>query len=217
MGRILDISLPITEGMAVYPGDPAVEVRRRGGDGARTDPELTDLRLTSHTGTHLDAPSHLIPSGVSVDAIALDRLNGPCWVARVDGGVSSVNVDTVESVPSNEGRILLRTRNSERWRRERSYFPDYVTLSVEAAKALVRRRVTLVGIDALSVDPPAPSGGGPGLPAHQILLAAGIVVLEGLQLDQVSAGPYELLCLPLSLPGADGAPARAALTPRRAR
>ncbi|MDA0769706.1 MAG: hypothetical protein BZY79_04295 [SAR202 cluster bacterium Casp-Chloro-G4] len=193
---IYDISIPITESMAVHPGDPKVTVDKvmDVSDGAPYT--LTNIAMGSHTGTHVDAPSHLLPGGATVDYVAIDVLLGPCHVAWVntDMEISNQHLEGLE-VPAGTTRLLLRTKQSK----------GYLTL--DAGRCLIEKGIRLVGIDSPSVDAPASSD----LPVHRALLAAEVVIVENLALDTIEPGHYILACLPLRIAGCDGSPARAVL------
>ena len=123
--------------------------------------------------------------------------------------INLVTADLLEhsDIPPRTRRVLLKTRNSEIWNKNHSSFQtNFVALSADGAEYLVNRGVKLVGVDYLSIAPFHAS-----VPTHEILLKAGVVIVEGLDLSQVSQGRYTLHCLPLKLAGADGAPARAVL------
>jgi arylformamidase len=185
--RFIDVSLPIgNTSIPVYPGDPEVRVLptlriERGDPG-----NVSALAMGTHSGTHVDPPAHFIPNGVTVDNLPLDALVGEALV---------VEPDELASLPPETERVLLRTAGSE------------TRLSVPQAQRLVERGVRLVGIDALSVEPE----GSTGHPVHHVLLEAGVVILESLDLSEAPPGRYTLLCLPLRIEGGDGAPARAVL------
>jgi arylformamidase len=205
--RTIDISMPIAVGMPTFPGDPSVTVQpvRQIGRG---DPyNLSVWTFGSHAGTHVDPPLHFVPGGTPADQLDLTVLNGPCVVVDVDPGRAVVGPDEVARVPVGATRVLFRTANSARWGRSNAYFDEFVALTPEAAGTLLDRGVTLVGIDALSIE----SDPSETYPVHHALLAAGSLILEGLRLEPVPAGPYELRCLPLRLVGGDGAPCRAVL------
>ncbi len=206
---IYDISLPIATGMLNWPGDPEVLVERvlslDAGDGAN----VHRLSLGTHTGTHIDAPSHLLPKGPAMDGLELSALIGRAYVAHLPRA-ECIGPAELESLRLPEGckRLLFRTSNSDRGLLLKSKLDEtYVAFSAEAGSWLVDRGVHLVGIDALSVDIYSQASG----PVHTTLLAAGVVILEGLVLGGVAAGIYDLVCLPLHLLGVDGAPARAIL------
>jgi arylformamidase len=205
---IYDISLPISESLPVWPGDPGIRITQPShldrGDAAT----VTRLDMGAHTGTHVDAPAHFIPGGSGVDALDLDVLVGPARVVHaLEGDVLSTEVLGGLQIPPGTERVLFRTCNSDHWARgAREFTEDFVAITEGGARWLVERGVRLVGIDYLSVGPfNAPA------PTHRILLRAGVILLEGLNLSGVAAGVYQLVCLPLRIVGADGAPARAIL------
>ena len=205
--RWLDISMPLYPGMPSFPGDPpfaSEPVLRLDHGGAY---ELSRLSFGSHAGTHLDPPRHFVPGGATVDQIDLGVLQGPCVVLEAGRDGREVRAPELRPLRSGSTRVLLRTPNSARWARKLEFFPDYVTLGQGAAERLADRGVRLVGIDALSVERD-PLG---RFPVHRALLGRGVVLLEGLLLEHVEPGNYELACLPLRLRGGDGGPARAAL------
>ncbi len=190
-------------GMPVYPGDPAVSVMPSSPPGA---PAVSALHLGTHTGTHVDPPAHLWPERAAVDALPLDVLCGAALVVAVDG-VSVVTAKRlVALVPPGTERLLLRTHNGALWAGG-GLRTDYAALDAGAARWLVAAGVRLLGIDYVSVD----AADAVDLPVHHVLLGAGVIIVEGLDLQAVRPGGYELACLPLRLAGGDGAPARAVL------
>ncbi len=204
----IDVSVPVRTGMIVYDGDPEVRIEPAM-EIARGDlANLSRMELGSHTGTHVDAPLHFIDGAAGADQLPLDALIGPAVVADARGAPGDIDGAALAALalPATE-RLLLRTRNGDLWERE-SFTPDYVGIAEDAAHELVAMGVRLVGIDYLSI---APSGD--PAPTHRALLEAGIVVVEGLDLREAPPGRYDLVCLPLRLEGADGAPARALLRP----
>jgi arylformamidase len=190
--RIVDVSVPVRPGMIVYPGDPEVRLERvssiEDGDGFN----LSRLDLGVHSGTHVDAPLHFLADGAAVETLPLDVLVGPCVV--VDG------LDAA-AVPRGAERVLFKTQNGRLWERD-EFTEDFAELDGEAAQALVAAGVRLVGIDYLSIGDEE---------AHRILLGAGVIAVEGLDLREVEPGEYRLVCAPLKLEGAEGAPARVLL------
>jgi len=205
---VIDVSVALDDTLMVWPGNPPYRVlpvkRLASGD----DADVSELRMSSHAGTHLDMPGHVIAGGALSEAIDLDALVGPAWVVDLPEVADEVRAaDLSAIVPNGETRILLRTRNSMLWER-RAIFPDtYVSLSVGAAEWLIDRGFRLVGIDFLSIE----ARGVPGRPVHAALLGAGVSVLEGLDLRKAPVGSVYLVCLPLRIVGSDGAPARAIL------
>ena len=207
--KIFDVSLPISPGMIVWPGDPPVVLERVSSMDAGAHDNVSRLACGVHTGTHVDAPHHFLNDGRTVDTLSLDVLVGPVQVVQVPDEVGLITAGLLEKAAVQPGtlRLLLKTRNSRLWKRSVKEFDrGYVGLSVDAAEWIVGAGVKLVGIDYLSVAPFNQS-----IPAHQALLKPGIVILEGLDLSAVSPGFYTLYCLPLNLVGSDGAPARVIL------
>lgn len=207
--RYQDVSVSLSESTPVWPGDEPfrrLETASLGdGDGCN----VSALSMSAHTGTHVDAPFHFIQHGIKVDEIPLDTLVGAAWVCVVPDSIQVVTVDLLEAegIPEGTLRLLLATSNSALWASQGGQMiEDYVSLSEDAAGWLVGRGVLLVGIDYLSVDPFFSDH-----PSHTLLLSAGIVIVEALDLRGVPSGPCRLWCLPLRVVGGDGAPARAVL------
>lgn len=205
---IHDITLPVSEAMVVWPGDPPVLITQPA-HLDRGDPyTVSRLELGAHTGTHVDAPAHFIRGGEGVDRLPLELLVGPARVVHVPEA-RALTPEVLESlsIPPGTERLLFRTRNSERWgSAERGFWEEYVGVPAAGARWLVARGVRLVGIDYLSISPYDDL-----LPPHHTLLGAGVIVVEGLDLRGIAPGAYQLVCLPLKLVGGDGAPARAIL------
>ncbi|MDN5848443.1 MAG: cyclase family protein [Nitrococcus sp.] len=205
----IDISVPIRDAMVHWPGDPPVRVRRAHAIERGDEANLTELCMSAHTGTHMDAPIHYLPGAASMDALPFTATIGRARVISV-ATPGPVSRQALESADIQTGeRLLLKTRNSDRIWSEQAFDPEFTGLSLEAARYLASRQIRLLGIDYLSVGPYQ----GDGAEVHRALLGAGIWIIEGLNLGAVDPGYYELICLPLRLAGADGAPARALLRP----
>jgi len=207
--RIYDISLPLSPDLPIWPGDPAFELKLLESMEAGAHANVSALSSGVHIGTHVDAPHHFLNDGRTVENLALDALVGPCYVAQLPDDIEEINAEVLAGIPVAEGveRVLFGTRNSHLWGRgEREFQRDFVAITEDGARWLVERKVRLVGIDYLSIAPFGDSG-----PTHTVLLEAGVVVVEGLDLSAVQRGFYDLYCLPLKLVGAEGAPARAIL------
>ena len=207
--KIFDITQTLREGLPVWPGDP--EFRRhsvcRLEDGSAFN--LSEIRMGTHTGTHLDAPLHIITDGAGVESFSLATLIGP---ARVFEFPIAVTEDT-RCISATDlalldlkgvKRVIFKTSPPEPVGGDHH---GHVFLGEDAAAYLVKLGVLLVGIDTVSVDP----GGTGELRAHHLLLKHGVAILENLQLVEVSQGDYELICLPLKIEGTDGVPVRAVL------
>jgi arylformamidase len=205
---MIDISVPLGPLTPAWPGSAGIRLTRTKTLAAGDDSNSSRLDCDVHAGTHVDAPAHFLADGAEVDALPLDVLVGPAFVASLPEAqsVSAVDLSGLH-LPQGTSRLLLKTRNSGLWSAHPGEFrTDYVALTADAAQWLVDRHVQLVGVDYLSVQ-----RYGDSARTHQVLLAAGVVIVEGLDLSRVAAGPYELICLPLRLTGAEGAPARAVL------
>lgn len=205
---IHDISLTISPSLPVWPGDPPVQLNQPAHMDRGDVYTLTRLNMSAHTGTHLDAPAHFIRGGAGVDALPLDALIGPALVVDARG-LGHLTADALQAlaIPPGARRVLFRTDNSDLWQAGQAGFVEqFVAIEASGATWLVERGIGLVGIDYLSVAPFDDA-----LATHQILLSAGVIAVEGLDLSGVEAGEYQLVCLPLKIAGADGAPCRAVL------
>lgn len=206
--QIIDISVPITTDLTVWPGDPAVEIKWFAEIGPDSDVNITKISFGVHTGTHIDAPLHFLPGGGSLDTLDLGDMIGPVQVFEIPDDVGIISADTFQDLPDIiRPRLLFKTRNSSLWAQSSSVFnPEYVGLDESAAIFLVDHDVHLVGIDYLSIAPfDTPE------PTHKVLLSNNIIILESLDLSKVQAGFYNLICLPINLPEREGAPVRAIL------
>ena len=205
--RLIDISVPLRSGMVHWPDNPPVRIERmldmERGDVAN----VSKISLGSHTGTHMDAPIHFVCAGEGMDQLPLDATIGRARLVEIQDPVS-IKPDELSQHGIGRGeRVLFKTRNSSLGWWTQDFIEDFVYVSQEAARYLADREVRTVGVDYLSV-------GGfrrDGVETHQVLLGAGIWVIEGLDLSRVEPGEYELICLPLKVEDGDGAPARAIL------
>ena len=209
--KLIDVSVPIRDAMTVYRGNPPVRIRPAM-TLQRDGVNLSELCLGSHTGTHVDAPSHFVRGGVGVDRLNLDRFIGPAWVAdlgRVRGGINADDL-TRARIPRGSRRVLLRTGNSRWWHPARPFRTNFVYLAADGAAWMVDRGVELVGIDYLSIE----GYGVQGAPTHKRLLGAGIPILEGLDLFKVRPGRWQMAALPLRIVNGDAGLTRAVLWTR---
>jgi arylformamidase len=208
--RTYDISLTITPDFPVWPGDPKIEFNRISKMEEGASCNVTHLSLSAHVGTHVDAPYHFLGGdSPTVENLSLSLLTGRVYVLHLPDEVTQITAQVLEQaeIPPRTRRLLFRTRNSHYWQNgERDFQANFVALTRDAAEYIVDHGVRLVGIDYLSIAP-----FDAGAPTHEVLLKAGVVVVEGLNLSEVSQGRYTLFCLPLKIGGADGAPARAIL------
>lgn len=207
--KIFDISLSLSPDLPIWPGDDPFELEQVESIEEGANANVSRLSTGVHIGTHVDAPHHFLNNGRTVESLPLNVLTGPCYVIQLPDGVEAITAEALEgmSLPSEPARILFGTSNSRFWSRgETAFQEDFVAVTEDGAEWLVKQGIHLVGVDYLSVAPYSDS-----IPTHKILLQAGIIIVEGLDLSAVPRGFYELYCLPLKLIGAEGAPARAVL------
>jgi len=211
--KIYDITLPISPDMAVWPGDPSVEIQQLSSIDNGEEANVSQIRLSVHTGTHIDAPKHFLQEAGSIDTLPIEKLMGEALVLSIDDKVDVIDEKTLKNHPNvddlvNCRKVLFKTRNSQYWEENRTTFNEnYIGLNTSAAAFLAELNLDLIGVDYLSIaaytDSEAP---------HKILLGKKIILLEGINLHNVLPGTYNLICLPLPIVESDGAPARAILT-----
>lgn len=205
---IHDITQTIHNDMPVWPGDPEVKLEwlLRISQGGEVN--LTQIHMCAHSGTHIDMPSHFIDNGETLDDLDLNVLIGTARVISVPPEVKVIDGTFLKGISiGGMKRVLFKTSNSELVKADHlSFHKNFVALDTSGAKFLAEAGCKLVGIDYMSIaifDEPA--GG------HLPLLGAGIVVLEGINLEGVEPGEYQLIALPMKLGGREGAPVRAIL------
>jgi len=201
---LFDISVPLHAALPLFPQDPPVRLEAVAADAGVF--HISRVSFGSHAGTHLDMAGHVGLWGDTAACQPLDLLVGSCQVvdlSHVHGPIGPKHLRPFELAGCR--RLLLKPRNSQLWQQQQ-FCPDYQALSLEGARYLGACGVSLVGIDYLSIE--AWDGDGE---VHHRLLRDGGLILEGLDLSTVCAGHYELICLPLKLVCADGAPCRAVL------
>jgi arylformamidase len=207
--KIYDVTIAVSEIVPTFPGDPKVKIdvcaALANGDVAN----VSQICFGVHTATHVDAPNHFIEGTRRVDELDLYKLVGDCLVIELDENVLAIEPKHVENLQGVE-RILFKTRNSNFWNEpEKGFRTDFTYITPEAAKVLVEKEIKLVGIDYLSVE----KFGAKSFDTHITLLEKEVVIIEGLDLREVSGGEYEMFCLPLKIVGGtgDGSPARTIL------
>ncbi|MGI6455353.1 MAG: cyclase family protein [bacterium] len=201
---IYDITLPLRAEHPPWPGDAPFSCEQVSSIAKGDSCNVSQISMSSHFATHLDAPRHFIDEGMTVDQLDLQTVIGPALVVEVD----TPDLIRPEHLPDlkNVERILFKTANS-RFVADTDFHTDYVALGLEAAQALSRAGVILIGIDYFSIE----AFKNPGHPVHRELCGNGIILVEGLDLRNIDPGMYELICLPLTIAGCDGSPCRAIL------
>jgi arylformamidase len=205
MGNLIDVSMDVFTGMTVWPGDEGVVLERTDSLEQGAAANVSRLRCSVHTGTHVDAPLHFIAGGRGIDRLPLEILCGPAWTAEFPG-VDTISADHLDGagIPADIRRLLVKTSNSESDAARDPFRERFAGIGAGAAEWILRRGVRLLGVDYLSV-----SAGDRIIPVHRMLLQSETVIVEGLRLAEAPPGPCRFYCLPLKLIGADGAPARA--------
>jgi len=208
MTIIYDISVSISQDLPVWPGDPQVVLERISRLEAGDESNVSFLKMSVHTGTHLDAPNHFLSNGITIDEINPEALIGPAQVVVIPDTCSSITSQIISEISLKTGieRILFKTINSSYWGMNAGFQKGFSAITADGAQSLVAKNVKLIGVDYLSIAPFDDT-----VTPHKIFLQAGVIILEGVNLSQVPEGIYELVCLPLKIKGADGAPARAVL------
>jgi arylformamidase len=204
--KLIDVSVSIDQNLPTYPGNTpfSLEPIQRIAQGGSSN--VSTIHMSAHVGTHVDAPRHFFDGAPGVEALPLEMLIGR---ARVVGITARRGIDADELAGLNlseDVRVLFKTHNSKLWGSP-EFHRDYVGVTESGARYLVNQGIKVVGVDYLSVE----EFKKPGAPAHHLLLGAGTIVIEGLNLRDVEPGIYDMTCLPLKIVGADGAPARVIL------
>jgi arylformamidase len=203
----IDITVPLFGSMVHWPGDPPIEIHRTSDKAKGDEYNLSEISMGSHSGTHIDAPLHIIENGTSVDNMDFNTTIGKARVIEIQDE-KSIKQEEISRHGIRRGeRILFKTRNSSEAWKDNKFRKEFVFLSKGAAVFLVERGVRLVGVDYLSIG----SFKYGGSEVHRTLLGAKIWIIEGLNLAGVSPGRFDLICLPIKIRGGDGAPARAVL------
>jgi arylformamidase len=205
----IDVTVPLDTSLPTYPKNLPFTLESTQRIAAGASSNVSALHMSAHAGTHVDAPRHFFDDRPGVDALPLDLLIGIARVIEVASTEGVTADDLAAAHLDNDVRVLIKTRNSQLWG-SHEFHPDYVGVTESGARHLVERGVKVVGVDYLSVE----RFKTPGAPAHHVLLGAGAIVIEGLNLREVATGIYDLFCLPLRVVGSDGAPARVVLRSR---
>jgi arylformamidase len=203
--RIYDVTVPLRPAIPTYAGTepgPTLTFHSRieRGDSAN----VSELSIGSHCGTHVDAPDHFLDNGITVEQIPAGHLVGPVHVAQHLGAdhITAADLDKMD-IPRDATRLLVKTRNAGLFD-DPEFHPDFIGFNEDAGPWLANRGFVLVGIDYMSIE----RFRSPSHAVHVALLEKGIVIVEGLELREVPPGDYFIVCAPLPVVGADGAPAR---------
>jgi arylformamidase len=204
--KLIDVSVPLDSALPTYPNNTpfTLEAIKRIARGDSSN--VSTLHMSAHCGTHVDAPRHFFDAGAGTEALPLEMLIGRTRVIEVISRTGIAAEDLTGIDLSEDVRLLIKTHNSRLWSSP-DFHTDYIGVTESGARHLVGHGIKVLGVDYLSVE----QFRTPGAPAHHVLLGAGTIVIEGLNLAMVDPGVYEMYCLPLRIVGADGAPARVVL------
>jgi arylformamidase len=202
--RLWDISPTISAAIPVWPGDTPFEAAPTWQIQDGCPVHVSRMTMTTHLGAHTDAPSHYDPEGSPIDAVELRPYIGPCRVIHCVGTRMVEPAQLEGKLDGTPARVLLRTYASAP---QHAWDPAFPAISPAAIRLLASRGVILVGTDAASLDPQDSKT----LDAHHAVRAARMAILEGIVLDEVPEGDYELVALPLKFAGMDASPVRAIL------
>ncbi len=206
----VDVTVPLRAGMVHWPGTPEIGVESLSDVGRGDAYSMRHLSMDTHAGTHIDAPSHFVEGGATIDQMPFETTNGRARVVEISDPIAIRPQELVLFDIQPGERVLFKTLNSWRCWQSDKFVEDYVYLSFEGALYLVTSEVMTVGIDYLSI---ASIEEEVMVQTHKALLNAGVGIIEGLDLRGVDAGSYEMACLPLRIEGSDGSPCRAFLRP----
>jgi len=210
MSRLIDVSIPLDAKTPVWPGQDTTVVERFRKIEEGSHANVSNLAMSAHSGTHIDAPYHSLEHGHTTEEWPLDLFVGPALVADA-GNVSVLTPEVLDGldIPPGTERVLIKTRNSGLWQTSpETFVKDFTAFDDAGAQWVVDKGIKVIGVDYLSIElfnnPVRHS-------THKVLLNAGVLPLEGLDLSNAKPGAYELICLPLRLKHSDGAPARVLL------
>jgi len=210
--QYIDISVPVSNDIPVWEGDPKVEIRSAASIAAGDIANVSFLNMGAHTGTHIDAPVHFVQGQKGVDSIAVDRLIGEAVVVDFGDLEGEIHYEDFErmNIPAGTKRLLCKTSNSRLWTLyPNRFYKDFIGVSDSGARWVVEHGIDVLGVDYLGVE--RFDSVACGAPTHHRLLEAEVIIIEGLNLSAVEPGPYELICLPVRMKNLDGAPCRAIL------
>jgi arylformamidase len=205
--QLFDISRPLDARMPGWPGETPFHREQKTSVAAGDAAIVSNLTGCAHTGTHVDAPAHFIDGGAGLAELPLEPWIGPCRVVRHEEDRDVTGADLDGWGLDGVERLLLSTPNAARWEDAPAFREDYLAIDAGAARWVVERGIKLIGIDYLSIE----TFEGGDFPVHRTLLGAGVAILEGVRLEHVEPGDYELIALPLPVSDGDGSPVRAIL------
>jgi arylformamidase len=202
----IDVSLPVNDTLLTWPTDPEYRIYKFASFERGNPCDASEVSMSVHTGTHIDAPAHFIKGGTTIEGWKPEITIGKCRVVMIENEYEITEEEVREKKIQMGERIIFKTHNSDSNWWEKPFNPKFINVSPGAASYLAEVKPLCIGIDYLSV-------GGPetGVLTHQYLLGANIWLVESLNLTKIKPGEYEMIFMPVNLTGSDGAPGRALL------
>ncbi len=203
----IDISVNLSANLVKWPNSLGFSSRKEMEINDEVEANVSSIQMDVHCGTHIDAPLHFLKEGKTIESIPLSKLLGKCFVKEC-GDADVISSRIIDELPEGVEKVLFKTKNSKLWTKDGHTFEDrFVALNLDGARALVKRNIDLVGVDYLSIQ-----GFYEHNDTHRELLKNDTVLLETINLTEVTEGWYNLICLPLKLNELEAAPCRAILT-----
>lgn len=201
----IDLSTPIHDDMLIFPGDPTFSWQQvifiSKGDVCN----LSRMEMGCHTGTHLDSPRHMLADGAIIEDFDINQLCGEAYVAEIitDGDITADHLQHAD-IPSGVQRLLLRTKNTERGLLNPPFEADFCAFDLSAAEWLVSKGIRFIGLDFLTIEHSPDQS----FPVHKCMLGSGMAIIEGVATGHAPLGMVDLVCAPMRLLKAEGAPCR---------
>lgn len=202
--KYYDLSVNISENLVTFPGDPQYQFEDINSLGQGSKFNLRRIHLGNHTGTHIDFPSHVIKGGKSSNDFPISTLIGNGVIILVPSNMPSITKDFIQKqLILKDDFVFFKTANSQ-FSKNKKFIKNYVYIEPDAAEEILSKQVKIIGIDYISVDKYEAED----LPVHRILLASNILIVEGLELNDVPNGRCKIYIMPLKIDQMDGLPAR---------
>ena len=205
--KIYDISAPLSSNLVTFPGDPKLEITPFNDIEKGDSYNISEIKLCSHTGTHIDSPKHFFSNGQTIDNLPLTRCIGKAKVFNLTGK-NFIDYDDIKDLNIEKDDTILFKTDNKNAMLDPCLKEDFVYITENCAKYLTDKKINAVGIDYLSIESLDSSDS----LVHKTLLKRGVLILEGLILTDVPEGEYEIVALPLKLQNGNGSPARIILT-----
>jgi arylformamidase len=205
MKKIIDISWPLSGTSTTYKNKQHIIIEKKktfSDSGVRE----SALHLNTHAGTHIDAPAHFLADGETVEHVKIESIIGPCRVINLQHISTGIERKDLDSYNIKQSEIILLQTKNSLLSPDELFNPNFTYLSESGARYLSEQKVKAIGIDYLGVERNQSDH-----ETHKVLLSNNITIIEGLRLNNVKPGSYNLYCLPLKLIGTEAAPARAIL------